>query len=216
MGENWDGLEELMQQDKEMNYREEALRVIREYSIEKGREAKLMQLAGGAPYRYLLATHFPKLRRSDYEIKYTVPGFDVTKAKEVFETRPGMLSLEEMFMMAQTYDKGSAEFNRVFDTAARLFPGDKVASLNAAAASLYKGDIAFASEVLERYKDDPEAWNNLGVLRIKQNRPNDAEAFLLKAKAEGSVEAAKNLEALNEYRKYIERTAPLSERKKKR
>lgn len=216
MGENWEGLEELIAQDDAMSYRQEALRVIHQYTIEGGREGKLMQLANGVPYRYLLATHFPKLRRSDYEIKYTVPGFDVAKAKEVFNTRPGMLSLEEMFLIAQSYEKGSPEFNRVFDTAARLFPEDKVANLNAAAASLYKGDTAFANEVLERYKNDPEAWNNLGVLRMKQNRIDEAEALLNKALQRGDSEAAKNLDTLRDLKAYQMQTASLTQRKKSR
>jgi hypothetical protein len=37
-----------------------------------------------------------------------------------------------MYLVAQTYEPGSPEFNEVFDIAVRLFPDDETANLNAA------------------------------------------------------------------------------------
>lgn len=207
LGENWDGLLELMNEDARIPNRDEAMRIIRDVDILKGREGQLMRLDGGRPYLYLLENHFPKLRRSDYEIKYTVPGFDVAYAKEVFKTRPEMLSLEEMYLIAQTYEAGSKAFNHVFDMAARLFPADKVANLNAAAAAIYKGDYAYAKEVLERFKDEPEAWNNLGVVYLQTGDTDKAETFLKMAQQSGAEEAAQNLRQLELKRVHDEKAA---------
>ena len=53
--------------------------------------------------------------------RYDVQAFNVAKAREVIKTRPQKLSLQEMYLVAQTYPKGSAEFNNVFDIAVRMF-----------------------------------------------------------------------------------------------
>ena len=43
----------------DFEYKDEALNIINDIPVEKGREAKLMQLRGGVPYRYMLKYIFP-------------------------------------------------------------------------------------------------------------------------------------------------------------
>ena len=54
-----------------------------------------------------------------------------------------------MFLVAQTYEKGSDEFNEVFDVAVRMFPDDPTANINAAAIELQRGDLQQAVRYLE-------------------------------------------------------------------
>ena len=60
-GENWDGLVKALD-TIDFEYKDEALNIINDIPVEKGREAKLMQLRGGVPYRYMLKYIFPSLR----------------------------------------------------------------------------------------------------------------------------------------------------------
>ncbi|MCQ4921406.1 hypothetical protein NE700_22245, partial [Phocaeicola vulgatus] len=71
-----------------------------------------------------------------YTVRYVVLGFDVVEAKLIIKLRAQLLSLQEMFLVAQTYEKGCDEFNEVFDVAVRRFPDDPTANINAAAIEL--------------------------------------------------------------------------------
>lgn len=98
----------------------------------------------------MLDTWYPALRHSDYHITYKVKPFNVEEAKEVLKTKPQQLSLNEMFMVAQTYEPGSKEFNDVMETAVRMFPSDPVANLNAAITRLNEGDTEGAKPYLDK------------------------------------------------------------------
>lgn len=81
-----------------------------------------------------------------------------TRAQEVaLKTKPQQLSLQEMFLVAQTYEPGSPEFNEVFDIAVRLFPDDETANLNAACTDLQKGDLTSAEKHLAKAGNSKEA-----------------------------------------------------------
>lgn len=73
-------------------------------------------------FRFILQHWFPGLRHSDYTIHYVVRPFTVEQAKQVFESNPKNLSIEEMFRIAQTYPAGSPEYNKIFMTAVLLNP----------------------------------------------------------------------------------------------
>ncbi|MDR0508130.1 MAG: DUF3868 domain-containing protein [Dysgonamonadaceae bacterium] len=200
-GENWDDLITYVTEDPKVENKDQVLRIIRSVGIFDGREKQLMDLANGRPYKYMLTNIFPLLRRSDYRIEYTVPAFTVEKGKRLLETKPEMLSLEEMYLIANTYQKGSDEFNHVFDVAVRYFPNDPIANLNAAAAALLKGKLNYAKDILEKYEDEPKAWNNLGVLCMREYRFTEAESYLTEAVKRGSKEAQQNLSLLPELKR---------------
>ena len=104
--------------------------------------------------------------------------FDVEEAKQILKTKPGLLSLNEMFLVAQTYPKGSKEFKDVLRIAAELFPGNAVANLNVATSELESGNVEGAIQRLSRIEGSPEAWNNLGVAYAKKgNLVKAAECF---------------------------------------
>ena len=77
-------------------------------------------------------------------VQSEVRPFNVDEAKELLFTRPQSLSLQEMFMVAQTYPVDSNEYLEVFETAARLYPTDTTANLNVAIAALNRQDLRTA------------------------------------------------------------------------
>ncbi len=186
-GEDWSGLETLLEQSY-LPYREQALSIIRNVGVFDGRERHLMELAGGTPYRSMM---FPQLRRVEYTFDYTVTPFTVEQGKEVIKTRPGSLSLNEMFLIANTYQPGSEAFNEVFETAARVFPDSDVANINAAASALSRRDALSAARYLAKVKGrTPEYWNNLGMLQWLQGDKTTAAESFAKAGALGATNAA--------------------------
>lgn len=205
-GENWDGLVKALA-TIDMEYKDEVLEIIENTPIEMGREAKLMQLRGGVPYLYLLKNVFPSLRVAICKVNYDVKNFNVDEAKEVIKKRPQNLSLNEMFMVANTYPKGSQEFIDVFETAVRMYPEDEIANLNAAAAAISRKDLISAERYLTKVKPEtyPAEYNNtMGLLALLKENFSQAETHL-KAAAEAGLEAATaNLEELSKKKNNIE------------
>ena len=189
VGEDWAGLETLVEQS-DLPQREQALAIIRSTGIFDGRERQLMDMARGATYRQMKVELFPQLRRVEYRIDYTVIPFTIEQGKEVMKTRPGDLSLNEMFLIANSYVPGSEEFNEVFETAARVFPDSDVANLNAATIALNRKDADSATSYLAKVKtQDAAYWNNLGMLQWLQGDKTAAAESFDKAGALGTANA---------------------------
>lgn len=148
---------------------------------------------------YLMNTIYPQLRKVDYRVNYIVKGFDLEESKRVLETMPKNLNLIEMYVIANSYPKGSAEFNRAFEIAAREFPTDAVAATNAAITAYNNGDIAKAESYLSNIKSSEVAeYNNMvGVLAMVKGDYTKAETYLKKAADKGLADAKANLEELN-------------------
>ena len=197
-GENWDGLIDALE-TLDMDYKNEVLDIIQDIPIEKGRETKLMQLRGGVPYRYLLKNVFPSLRVAICKVNYDIKNFNVDEAKEVIKRRPQNLSLNEMFLVANTYPKGSQEFIDVFETAVRMYPDSEIANMNAATAALSRNDLISAERYLKKMESQeywPDYNNAMGILTLLKGDYELAEEYLNKARELGLDVATDNLEEL--------------------
>lgn len=195
-GENWTGLEMALASSNIAD-KEALLDIIKNTSDVNVRKNKLKAYNKGIPYRQMLTDIYPKLRKVISYAHYTVRGFNIDEAKEIIKTRPQQLSLNEMFLIANTYPIGSDSFSEVFETAVRMFPSDKVANLNAAAAALSAKDISRAKRYLEKAdRNSPEYANNMGVLYILQENWEQAKSELNKASQAGNAIAKYNLQEI--------------------
>lgn len=202
MGEDWDGLLKLIKEDPGMSdYDKSNLEGIinTEPNFDK-REQSLKAYNGGGLYRMMFQDFYPRLRRSDYKIDYTVPEFTLEKSMEVFKTRPDLLSQAELYAIASQYDRGTKEFNEVFQVMSRLYPDDKMANLNVAASYLASSDTASARRILENYENEPQAWMNLGNLSVMEGDLDKAQEYFAKAQSAGIPDAGKYLNYLSDYR----------------
>ena len=191
--EDWDGFIRLLK-ESELNEKEEVFAIINQNTLPDEKEQKLKTLNIGIPYSFILKNWLPALRHSDYKVNYTVRGFSVVEAKDIIGKRPQLLSLQEMFLLAQTYEKGSNEFNEVFDIAVRMFPEDPTANLNASSIALNNRDLSAARKYLAKADQSlAETINNQGVLAFLEGRTNDAKNMFSKAAAAGIAQAATNL-----------------------
>ena len=203
--EDWEGLRKYVEENN-IEQKEEILAIINA-TTDKDMDAKELRIRKLNPivYNELLKEVYPGLRHSDYVVHYVVRGFDVEEAKRIIKERPQQLSLQEMFLVAQTYENGSEDFNHVFDVAVRMFPADPTANLNAAAIELQQGSLLRAAQFLD--KANPElgaTLNNKGVLKLLQGDVDAAEEFFKQAKAKGIAEADANLEEVAKKRKDIQ------------
>ena len=126
-------------------------------------------------YVWLKENIYPALRRCMYRVEYDVKVFDLDEARKVIYDSPADLSLQEMYMVARSYESGSDEYRYAMEMAAEHFPlepavlGDK--ALNALEAS----DAGAAVDALEGKIHDavesgtgerPEMEKTAGLLNI--------------------------------------------------
>ncbi len=207
VAEDWNGLKKLVESSN-LPEKQDVLNIIDNDKSYDSKKQSLKKLKGGTVYKILLDDYFPQLRRVDYKLDYTIRAFSVEEGREIIKIKPGQLSLNEMFLVANTYPKGSPEFNQVFDIAVRMFPTDTVANMNAAAIVLEKGDLAAAHRYLDAYQQVPLSWNNQGVMYMIEGDYEKAKDFLTKAQMQGIREAKQNLDLLEKLQIYeIEKEA---------
>ena len=121
-------------------------------------------------YDYLLEICYPALRHSDYVIEYEIRSYsNPAEIEKILHAAPQNLSLEEFYILAQSYEEGSEKFNELFETAVRMYPNDPVANLNAANTAILKRDYREALLRLERAKSLPEAVYARGALEVYMN-----------------------------------------------
>lgn len=190
-GEDWSGLRREVAASSLID-KGAILAVIDGHTDFATRKNRLQALNGGTTYRMLLRDYYPPLRRNEYTISYVARAFNVDEAKQLIKTKPQYLSLNEMFLVANTYPKDSGEFKEVFDIAARIYPDDPVARLNTAALELENGAIDAAIVRLQK-SDMPEAWNNLGIAYILKQDYKKGGEYLEKAIDAGIQAAAYNM-----------------------
>ncbi len=190
--EDWPHLRQLLNASG-LPDKEEIINIIDNVQNFDAREDSIKALRGGEVYKTLLQNYYPQLRHVDYKLSYTIRAFSVEEGKKIIKKHPGQMSLNEMFLVANTYTEGSEEFNQVFDIAVRMYPGDTIANINAAAIALEKNDLKSAHKYLDSYQNTAASWNNQGVLYMLENNPAKAKEYFLKAKDKGSREAIQNL-----------------------
>lgn len=195
-GEDWDGLRKLVEAS-DLTDKVALLEIINSTDKDAVKDRKIATYQKGVPYKTLLSEYYPKLRRTEYKLNYTVRAFSVAEGIEILKVSPAQMSLNEMFLVANTYPKGSKDFNEVFDIAVRVFPQDPIANINAGATSLSRGDLQSAHRFLDNLTNVPQAWNSLGIMYFMEGNYDKAGQYFNKAMSVNPQEAQFNLEQLN-------------------
>lgn len=204
--ENWEGLRAYVEKS-DFSTRAALLSIINDNSLEP--DAREWKLKSSYPeeYAYLLEHCYPALRKVDYRIDYEVRSFKgVEDIRAAYERHPQNLSLEEFFVLAQSYDENSRECHEIFRQAVKYYPEDRTANLNAALVAMSEGRLSDAGRHLDKAGDSDEAVYARGVLSALQGNWNRAADSFERVK--GSIpEAAKaaqtvdNIIALSEFLK---------------
>lgn len=186
--EDWEGLERYVQASS-LPHKNEILEAIH---MDRDPDTKewIIKNKWKNDYRYLYENCYPALRHSDYTIEYEIRSYSTAQEIEpVFRTAPQNLSLEEFYILAQSYESGSEPFNELFETAVRMYPDDPVANLNAANSAILKRDYRSALKYIEKAGNLPEAIYARGVLEVYMEDFEAAKPYLLEAKKLGVDEA---------------------------
>ena len=192
--EDWEGFQELVSKsnlpDKDL-----ILRVLSMYKEPEEREAQIKNIS--SVYKDLADEILPQLRRARITLNYQLIGRSDDEIMEQLAKDPKQLSLEEI-LYSSILTEDTKEQEKIFNTAATLYPNDYRAYNNLAALAYNNGDYKKAAEYLAKaQKANPSASEvnvNLGYLSLLEGDVAAAEAFMAKgASAKVGDEALGNL-----------------------
>lgn len=201
--EDWAGLRRLVESSS-LDEKEDILAIIDDPALEPDARDNEIKRRYPKTYAFMLKEWYPGLRHSDYTVSYIVRPFTVEETKEIMLRNPRQVSLNEMFLVAQTLEPGSREFNDVMEIAVRTYPDDTTANLNAACAALNAQQWDKAADYLDKAGDTPEAIHARGVLAMNLGELDKAEKYLTEARELGIAAANENLNVLARLRRLAE------------
>lgn len=178
--EDWQSIIRLTQADCIIPLRSAAIEVMQSVNVANGREDQLKALSGGQTYAMLKKHIFPRVQRIEYTA--TIQFTDEERKAET-------ASLISLYNTASSFARGSQEYNDIVFMAARLYPNNPVAVINAAGMALIIGDVSKAESYLEKWITTPLAYQNLGVLYLLKGDKARADLYLKKASVMGVTEA---------------------------
>lgn len=201
-GEDWKSLEKLLQEDPVMlaTEKEYVLQVLDREPLPEKRKSVLRQYNGGRTYQYMLTHLFPKLRRSAYRIDFTVPEYSMETIKEVYQTRPDLLSMYEFYLLANQYEPESPQFMEVIEKSVAIYPNEKINRISKAVFCYQADDTESALRLLDGLENDPEAWLYFSAFHARNNELEKAEEYARKASGTGNPDAASFLQQIDQYK----------------
>ena len=150
-------------------------------------------------YDFMLTTWYPKLRVTEISVEGAPKRHTVEQAKALMQSAPSQLSLEDIYMVALTYDKGSKEWSEIILFAVERFPLSPEARVNAANVAMANGDYELAAEYLQGVPANmPQAINSRGILAMSQGNYGEAMTLFKLAEQDGVSEASYNIGLLDE------------------
>lgn len=186
VAEDWAGLRRRVE-GSSLSHKKEILAVI-DSSLEPDAKDRKLRADFPSDYQYMLANFYPALRHSDYAVEFEVRKYtDPAEIAKVFAKNPSRLSLRELFIYAETLDPKSKEYADVFYTAARMYPEDQTANLNAGNSALASGDLSLAETYLSKAGETPQAQYARGVLAAKKGDYLKASTYFAAA-ARGGID----------------------------
>lgn len=197
-GEDWKGLRELVEAEQSLLNRDKVLAVIDDKKLTLDQKDDALEaLIPATIYQRLMSEMYPKLRRNDYRIVYNVRNFNLEEARALIDKDPRKLSLGEMYKVAGSYAKGSADYNHIMEVAAKTYPEQVAAAVNAASVLLGKGDVNGALAVLSKAdQNNVNVQLATGNAYAKAGNNDKAREMWQKAAAAGSADAKHNLSEL--------------------
>lgn len=202
VAEDWPGLREWLETSNIEN-RDAMIAFIDDKSVAEEKRNDIFRQKFPDQYPFLLATVYPSLRHTDYRITYKIRRYyDVAEIREVFRSNPRNLSLNELFLLANSCEPGSPEYDEVFEVAARLYPDNLTANLNAANSAMNRDKYAEAQRYLDRAGNGPEVDYARGILYLKTGDLDNAEQALQSALRGGIPEAQGALDEIKRFRNF--------------
>lgn len=204
-GEDWVGLRREVIATPKLLHQDKVLAIIDNEKLTLDQKDKqLKALIPPTIYDRLLNELYPRLRRNDYRIVYNVRNFNLEEARALVDTDPRKLSISELYKVAGSYEKGSAQYNHVMEVAAKTYPAIVAAAVNMASMQIAAGNYDAALKTLAATnQDDARVLAAYGNAYMGKGNEAKAREAWTKAAQKGSADAKHNLEELDKHLKSL-------------
>ena len=193
---DWAALKDWLNTSRIENYLK-IIAIIDDNSIAEADKNATIRKQFPVAYNFMLRTWYPKLRTTDISIEHTPAKMDVAEAKKLLNENPSQLTLEDIYLIALTFEKGSKEWNDIIIMAVQTYPQSPEARVNAANVAMANGDYAQAATYLQGLPETmPEAMNSRGILAMSQGDYTQAMTLFEGAEKAGVNEASYNIALL--------------------
>lgn len=195
---NWDEVKRMLGETFIENWRG-IVAIIDDPAIAPADKNNTIRAKYPVEYDFMLRTWYPRLRVTEITVEGSKPRYSVEQAKSMMQSAPSQLSLEDIYMVALTYEKGSREWDEVILFAVERFPLSPEARVNAANVAMANGNYERAAEYLQGVPSSmPEAINSRGILAMSQGNYSEAMTLFQQAERDGVSEASYNIGLLKE------------------
>lgn len=179
-GSDWEGLRKAVEAS-ELPHKKSILRALDANAGHLARRNALMQIEEGKTYQMLLDSFYPPLRRTTFRMGYKVRPFTIEELPRIYNKKPELMSNQELFLLAQEYERQGKSPLEVYATAYRLYSNDTIAALNYANALLKfgKSEAAKALLILEPFKNDARSILPRAIAEQMLGHDDIAEKILM-------------------------------------
>lgn len=184
--------------------KEQILNIIEQEPNPDARDAKIRDIDRDKTYATLLKDFYPPLRHSCCTVDFTIRDFTLDEAKVLINSHPEQLSACEMYDVAMAYPENSEARRKALETAYANYPDDASVAINTAIERMRQDKWNEAQSILEKAKDTPEVCNMRGIVYTHQKETDKAKTNFTKASSGGLTQAADNLKRLNQYLQQVE------------
>lgn len=202
-GEDWNGLREEVEKMATLNTKKDVLDIIDNRGEKLDLAEEKLKRMGTETYSKLYKDIYPKLRRTDYRVKYTIRNFSVEESVELIDKSPELMDLYEINTLAQKYNKNSERFIEVWKKAAAAHPDDINILNNASIALIEAEETEEVIRLLGNAPKDASLINLLGVAYARTENFEKASETFKQAIRLGDAHASSNLKELENYIEYI-------------
>lgn len=195
---DWAEVKKLLNDSSIENYLK-IIAIIDDENIAPADKNKTIKEQYPVEYDFMLRTWYPHLRKTEISFYDGKKTMSFSEAKAQLNKDPKQLSLEDIYMVALTYDKRSKEWEDIVIIAVEAYPQSPEARINAANVAMANGNFQQAATFLEGVPSTiPQAMNSRGILAMEQGKYGEAMQLFQAAEKAGVSEAAQNITLLKE------------------
>ena len=176
LGEDWEGFKELMEESS-IRDKELILRVLSMYSDPQVREREIKNIS--AAYTEIADRILPQLRRSVMAINVDLIGYSDDEFRQVYNSDPSKLNLEEMLYTATLYTDLSTKY-QIYQRTSQRFPKCFRAFNSMGIVLVQLDNVAAAKDAFlkaQSLNNNDVIKNNLGAVALHEGNVDQAEEY---------------------------------------
>lgn len=195
---DWAAVKELLSKSYIENY-QKIISIIDDNTIAPADKNNVIKQKYPVAYDFMLRVWYPELRKTIITFDGKKQQMSIDEAKAQLAKNPKELSLEDIYMIALTYEKGSKEWEDIIIIAVNAYPQSPEARINAANVAMANGNYKQAAEYLNGVPNNiPQAMNSRGILAMAEGKYQEAMQLFQAAQQAGVSEASQNIALLKQ------------------